>query len=360
MFRLPHRTPPPVAVDDSYSTDMDAPLSISAPGVLDNDTDADGDPLTAAVVDNPANGSVSLNTDGSFCANDAPAEETTPAPAEAYEFQLEGEGSLMVTRDDGLCAGVDPATGQFIAEIPGAEQVEITTDDGRNIPNVIHIPHVAGRTYALRIADVKNEYGNQSATANLNILGDGYVTRLKGLKIDSPADPETATPGNNDVVGVTFDGDNHSLGFTSSALDSDTPALAMAVSQNGAPDYTFEVGGAQMPSGRSLTVAIDSATGKLTVQNDDPVANSYRLDVECINLDGTKTTYHSDAVSDGTDAALMLTLAQAGPAAHRLLPKTRRTMHPWRQTTAMQPLKPCSPWPPLACWLTTPMQTATP
>src|SRR4029450_6757832 len=37
----------PVAVNDSYNTNEDAPLNISAPGVLSNDTDVDGNSLTA-------------------------------------------------------------------------------------------------------------------------------------------------------------------------------------------------------------------------------------------------------------------------------------------------------------------------
>ena len=40
----------PVANNDSYSTDVNTVLNIPAPGVLDNDTDADGDPLTATLV----------------------------------------------------------------------------------------------------------------------------------------------------------------------------------------------------------------------------------------------------------------------------------------------------------------------
>ncbi|NLS97813.1 MAG: tandem-95 repeat protein [Planctomycetaceae bacterium] len=57
----------PVAVDDAYSVDEDAPLTATAAnGVLANDTDADGDPLTAVVVTQPAHGTVSLNADGSF------------------------------------------------------------------------------------------------------------------------------------------------------------------------------------------------------------------------------------------------------------------------------------------------------
>jgi len=59
---------PPDAVEDSYSTDEDVPLTVGAPGVLGNDTDPDaGSTLTATeVVTPPKNGSVTLNPDGSF------------------------------------------------------------------------------------------------------------------------------------------------------------------------------------------------------------------------------------------------------------------------------------------------------
>ncbi len=48
----------PVAVDDAYTTDEDTPLTVAAPGVLGNDTDVDGDPLTAVQVTAPASGTL--------------------------------------------------------------------------------------------------------------------------------------------------------------------------------------------------------------------------------------------------------------------------------------------------------------
>jgi uncharacterized repeat protein (TIGR01451 family) len=56
----------PVANDDAYSTSEDTPLSVPAPGVLANDTDADGDPLVAVPDSGPSDGSLTLNSDGSF------------------------------------------------------------------------------------------------------------------------------------------------------------------------------------------------------------------------------------------------------------------------------------------------------
>jgi FtsP/CotA-like multicopper oxidase with cupredoxin domain len=57
---------PPVANDDAYSTKQDTPLAVVAPGVLDNDTDINGDALTASIVTLPSIGAVSLISDGSF------------------------------------------------------------------------------------------------------------------------------------------------------------------------------------------------------------------------------------------------------------------------------------------------------
>jgi hypothetical protein len=57
---------PPVANNNAYATDAETPLSIAALGVLENDTDADGDPLTAILNIDPSNGALTLISDGSF------------------------------------------------------------------------------------------------------------------------------------------------------------------------------------------------------------------------------------------------------------------------------------------------------
>ncbi|GAB2479915.1 hypothetical protein GCM10027063_22330 [Promicromonospora xylanilytica] len=56
----------PVGAADAYGTVEDEPLTVQAPGVLANDTDADGDELTATGLTQPAHGVVDLGTDGSF------------------------------------------------------------------------------------------------------------------------------------------------------------------------------------------------------------------------------------------------------------------------------------------------------
>ncbi|WP_333009241.1 Ig-like domain-containing protein, partial [Microcoleus sp. A2-D3] len=57
---------PPQANRDSYNTPHDKTLNVLIPGVLVNDIDPDGDPLTAKLESGPSNGKVIFNADGSF------------------------------------------------------------------------------------------------------------------------------------------------------------------------------------------------------------------------------------------------------------------------------------------------------
>jgi hypothetical protein len=59
---------PPIAVADAYDAVEGQILSVAAPGVLGNDSDVDGDALTVTTtpVVAPTNGSLALNSDGSF------------------------------------------------------------------------------------------------------------------------------------------------------------------------------------------------------------------------------------------------------------------------------------------------------
>jgi VCBS repeat-containing protein len=56
----------PVASPNSYTISEDQVLVIPAPGVLQNDTDPNGDPLTAILQSSPTHGTLSLNSGGGF------------------------------------------------------------------------------------------------------------------------------------------------------------------------------------------------------------------------------------------------------------------------------------------------------
>ncbi len=56
----------PVAVADAYEILEGQTLTVTAPGILANDTDGDGNPLSAVLVSGPTNGTLNLLADGSF------------------------------------------------------------------------------------------------------------------------------------------------------------------------------------------------------------------------------------------------------------------------------------------------------
>src|SRR5207249_2573118 len=57
---------PPVATNDSFTTNEDTALIVAAPGVLGNDSDIDSATITAVVVTTPAHGTLALSANGSF------------------------------------------------------------------------------------------------------------------------------------------------------------------------------------------------------------------------------------------------------------------------------------------------------
>ena len=67
----------PVAVADTYSTPLNTALTVAAPGVLVNDTDAESNPLTAVLNTTVGHGTLTLNANGSFS---YPIPPPIPAP----------------------------------------------------------------------------------------------------------------------------------------------------------------------------------------------------------------------------------------------------------------------------------------
>lgn len=67
----------PTVLGETYQISVNQTFSDPAPGVLRNDSDLNGDPLTVQLVSNPAEGSVQLNSNGSFTFTAGPTEGIT-------------------------------------------------------------------------------------------------------------------------------------------------------------------------------------------------------------------------------------------------------------------------------------------
>jgi VCBS repeat-containing protein len=122
----------PVANDDAYNTNEDTPLNVAAPGVLDNDTDADGDALTAVLDTDVSNGTLTLNSDGSF--------DYTP------DADFNGADQFTYYANDGTDPSTAPATVTItvdpVNDLPVANDDSYNTDE--DIPLNASAPGVLG------------------------------------------------------------------------------------------------------------------------------------------------------------------------------------------------------------------------
>ncbi len=106
----------PTAKDDSYSLLEDQPLLVSVPGVLSNDSDADGDVFTANLVAGPQHGTLILAQDGSLV--------YTPA------LNYSGADSFVYVANDGL---VDSNLATVTLSISALNDAPVSADDSYSV-----------------------------------------------------------------------------------------------------------------------------------------------------------------------------------------------------------------------------------
>jgi len=120
----------PVAVADSYNTNEDQTLNVVAPGVLGNDTDAEGNAKTASVVTNPTKGTLTLNPDGSF--------QYVPNPnangTDTFTYKVTDNGTTNGNPDPKSSNGTVTINIAAVNDVPtftaGASTITVNEDSG--------------------------------------------------------------------------------------------------------------------------------------------------------------------------------------------------------------------------------------
>jgi VCBS repeat-containing protein len=194
---------PPVAADDAYSTDEDTQLTVAAPGVLANDSDPDGDELTATLVSGPTNGTVTLNADGSFTYT--PAANFNGTDSFTYEA---GDGDLQ----------------------SNTATVTLTVNAVNDAPTVTV---AAG-----------GSCGSNDRSGTLNLTVADVETPAAGLTLSRSSSNETLLPNGN----VTFAGTGANRAITATTVSgrSGTAVVTVTVSDGqatGSVPITVKAGG---------------------------------------------------------------------------------------------------------------------
>ncbi|HSF85280.1 MAG TPA: Ig-like domain-containing protein, partial [Acidimicrobiia bacterium] len=168
----------PVAVDDAYDAVQNTDLVVPAPGVLVNDTDADGDPLTAVLVTGPANGTLTLGADGLF----------TYTPT----FNFVGVDSFTYVANDGA---VDSNTATVTITVNDVVAVATATyrqrQDRWQIDGTVSNATSSVEVY-LDYVDADNP-GTLLGVANVDDISGDWSLNERGLGIEPPEPPTVST-----------------------------------------------------------------------------------------------------------------------------------------------------------------------
>ena len=179
---------PPEATDNEYTLLEDSTLSIGAPGVLENDTDT-VEPLNliAEIVNQPAQGAVVLNADGSF--DYTPAENYFGEDVFSYRAtdEVTGESSQadVVLTVDGVndVPVAEPASFQTTIDAPLAASVVGTDVDGDELLYSIQSQAVNGSVSMMDDGSFvyQPNSGYLGADSFTYIASDGEVSSTEAL-----------------------------------------------------------------------------------------------------------------------------------------------------------------------------------
>ncbi len=215
----------PEALNDEHTVEEDSTLEVTAPGLLTNDKDAEGDPLSATLVNGPAHGSLDLQSDGSF----------TYTPDADYV----GPDSFTYKVDDGelesdeatVSITVDPANDPPTAE---NDTYEVDEDAVLNVdaPGVLENDEdIDGDELSVVLVDgpehgelVLNEDGSFSYTPEPNFNGtDSFTYRAADELTESGQATVTITV--NPVNDVPVADDDTYMAETNQALTVEIPGV---------------------------------------------------------------------------------------------------------------------------------------
>ena len=321
-----------VANSDSYSTPEDTVLTGSAPGVLGNDTDVDGDTLSAVLAAGPTHGTLTLNANGSFVytpnanyngsdsftykANDGKADSSVAtvsitvnavndAPMAVNDSASTPEDTAIVI--DVLANDTD-VDGDALSLATVANPAHGTA--AINAGKIVYTPALnynGTDSFTYTVSDGNG--GTAEATVNITVtpVNDAPVAR-----IESPGNIQTMIAKLISFVGIGSDVDGDSLTYQWAFGDGATAQGATAThTYSGAGSFTVTLivtdtsGGASQPASIQITVitsaqAINDLVAVVTAYNlKQGIANS--LDTKLTNAMAAMNAANADQRGDAVN-----------------------------------------------------------
>lgn len=224
----------PVSQNDLYNTDEDQTLQVASElGVLANDSDANGDPLTVELVTPPASGTLELAEDGSF--------SYTPDPdfygTDSFSYQV-SDGSLTsdvaVVQIEVAAVNDMPQVNNDLVTMDEDGQLEagsvlendVDVDSQELTPSLVSEPEHGSLTFrddgSFSYTPDPDFYGTDSFSYQVS---DGSLTSDVALVQIEVAAVNDSPHANNDLVTVEEDGQLEAGSVLENDVDVDSPVL---------------------------------------------------------------------------------------------------------------------------------------
>jgi VCBS repeat-containing protein len=338
---LPDCNDPPVAVNDAYTVAEGGTLNVPAPGVLANDSDPDGDPITAVLVTGPAHGTVTLNPNGSFTyvhdgsetltdsftykANDGsldsnvatvtftvtPVNDPPVAHNDAYTV-AEG-GTLNVAAPGVLANDTDPDSSLTASVVTGPAHGSLVLNPNGSFTYIHDGSETTSDSFTYQASD---GFLTSTATVNITItpVNDPPVAVNDAYTVAEGGTLNVAAPG---VLGNDTDPDSS----LTASLVSGPAHGTLTLNANGS--FTYVHDGSETTTDSFVYKASDgslssNATVNITITpvNDPPVANN---DAYTVAEGGTLNVPAPGVLGNDTDPDSSLTASVVTGPAHGTL-----------------------------------------
>ena len=213
----------PVAVNDTYSANRNSVLNIASPGVLKNDTDANGDALTASLVSGVTHGALTLNSDGSFIYNPTAgytgSDSFTYRAYDGKDYSNNAKVSITITNTAPV------SNNQLVTtDEDTAKSIILTATDAENDPltySIVKSPthgSLSGTAPNLTYTPVSNYNGKESFTFKTN---DGKANSNVAT-VTITVNPVNDAPVSNNQLVTTNQNATKAITLTAKDVDGNT------------------------------------------------------------------------------------------------------------------------------------------
>ncbi len=196
-----------------------------------------------------------------FCDGSGTASRGSKLAANAQQHNqifLDGDGHLLITDDNGNRLGY--VDGKLVNEIPDARYSLFRMGIGIDAPEPLYwIPSGLDVTITIDGSTL-----TEASATDLVMIGPGFSIGVEGISLE---------PGQVDTV---YFMPTDQMVYYETDKD-ESPNLLVAVEDQGAADYYFEVQGADMQGGGAISLVLDSKAGDLLI-NTDKLTNEGTFD----------------------------------------------------------------------------------